>query len=117
MLVVYTASQVLEKLGAFDTYPAIDIPFHFLWGVSAAYAVDTITNHKLKVNQILAGTFAIGVAWEFYEVWRGLPDTGLTPNTLQDIIMDMLGATGYITLRWWPTENTLVPIEIDPKTK
>jgi hypothetical protein len=30
MLVVYTASQVLEKLGAFDAYPAIDIPFHFL---------------------------------------------------------------------------------------
>jgi hypothetical protein len=71
----------------------------------------------MQTQWILGGTLVVGIIWEIYEVLLGLPDTGLTVNTIQDIIMDMLGAIGYIVWRDRAPSSTPVPIEIDSKTK
>jgi hypothetical protein len=38
----------------------------------------------------MARTLIIGVAWEVYELMRGLEQTGFTPASGKDIIMDMV---------------------------
>jgi hypothetical protein len=71
----------------------------------------------MQTRWILRGTLIVGIIWEIYEVLLGLPDTGLTANTLQDLIMDMLGAVGYIVWRDRTTSSTPIPIVIESKTK
>ena len=83
-------SQLVEKIGTFEQYPWIDIPFHILGGYVIAHAIDTISNKTGTVSSIMARTLIIGVAWEVYELMHGLEQTGFTPASGKDIIMDMV---------------------------
>jgi hypothetical protein len=71
----------------------------------------------MQTRWILSGTLIVGIIWEIYEVLLGLPDTGLTANTLQDVIMDMLGAMGYVILRDRSTSGTPIPLTIESDKK
>ena len=83
-------SQLVEKIGTFEQYPSIDIPFHILGGYAIAHAIDTISNKTSTVSSVMLRTLLIGVAWEVYELMRGLEQTGFTPASGKDIIMDMV---------------------------
>lgn len=72
-----------------------DTALHFLGGVSAglgaAWFFSTLRQHKFFLLGLL-GVFAVGVAWEIFEVVVGFPrETNYAVDTTTDIVMDMIG--------------------------
>lgn len=109
--------QVLaEQYYWYWTYRWLDILMHFLGGVwvglGAIWLVHFAREHanilqKLRpfVLAVLAGV-VVGFVWEGYEygvwVWTDTLPPNHVPDSLLDLVMDVLGAiAGYGLYRWW----------------
>ena len=70
-----------------------DIIMHFLGGAGIAmsiYCIIIFFNININLWQIITLTIIAGIGWEFFEIAYNL--SGSNYDTLQDLIMDTLGA-------------------------
>ncbi len=100
--------------------PWFDIPLHFLCGIFSGLAVATFyfhwfksveTDRRLFFIAVMVGVFAIGVLWEFFEMYAGLTfmyEPGFWGDTLLDLVFDLSGAfvsyilsSHFYALRFW----------------
>jgi hypothetical protein len=89
------------------TYLWLDIPMHFLGGMTVALGL--LTFFAKYVPRSLRGfvltlgvVFVVGIAWEVFELVNGLIDIELRPiaDTLLDLVLDLMGgALGYALAR------------------
>ena len=104
---VYLIHLAVKGLGLYEVFPNIDIPFHYLGGLSIAYTcaqvlaylesekVTTTLHRGIFLALLLSLTATVAVFWEFAEF---LSDqflaTNLQPsiaNTMQDQFLGILG--------------------------
>jgi len=86
-------------------YLWLDIPVHFLGGISVVLGVSILPFFRIKVGpryRTLLATLCIvlcvGLMWEIFEVFAGVPieREGFVFDTTIDLLMDMLGGViGY----------------------
>ena len=105
--VVFLVHTVVKLLGLYERFPAIDIPFHYLGGLSIAYTCAQVLSY-LESQKITAAlhrgiflvlllslTSTVAVFWEFAEfISDQLLATNLQPsiaNTMQDQFLGILG--------------------------
>jgi hypothetical protein len=81
-----------------------DVMMHFLGGVWVALAVLWVSHmpfvpaslkSRISFGSLALSVFVVGLAWEAYELVLGfscLYDPGYASDTIQDLIMDTLGA-------------------------
>ena len=105
--VVYLVHLTVKGMGLYDMFPNVDIPFHYLGGLSIAYTcaqllaylesekVTPVLHRALFLLLLLSITATVAVFWEFAEF---LSDqflaTNLQPsiaNTMQDQFLGILG--------------------------
>ncbi len=110
-MVVYLVHLAVKALGGYEMFPNIDIPFHYLGGLSIAYTcaqvlsylesekVTTVLPKGLFLLLLLSLTATVAVFWEFAEF---LSDqflaTNLQPsiaNTMQDQFLGILGGSTW----------------------
>ena len=105
--VIFLVHTVAKLLGLYKEFPAIDIPFHYLGGLSIAYTCAQVLSY-LESQKITAAlhrgiflvlllslTATVAVFWEFAEfISDQLLATNLQPsiaNTMQDQFLGILG--------------------------
>jgi len=104
---VYLVHLTAKGLGVYEMFPYVDIPFHYMGGLSIAYTASQILSYleseKLtaQLNQwiflvlLLSLTAMAAVSWEFAEfISDQLLHTNLQPsiaNTMQDQLLGILG--------------------------
>ncbi|HEY9528950.1 MAG TPA: hypothetical protein VIR02_17810 [Anaerolineales bacterium] len=112
--VVYLVHLAVKGLGLYDMFPNVDIPFHYLGGLSIAYTCAQILSYleteKLTTTLhrgvflvlLLSLTATVAVFWEFAEF---LSDqflaTTLQPsiaNTMQDQFLGILGGGTWVLI-------------------
>jgi hypothetical protein len=86
-------------------FPLIDIPMHMLGGISVAFSIllsgdfgIRLPKIYLQFSSVLAMVFIVGLLWEAFEVWAGVPlfQPYFYLDSVKDLIMDVLGgAIGY----------------------
>lgn len=105
--VVYLVHLGVKAMGLYNMFPNVDIPFHYLGGLSIAYTcaqllgyleserVTPVLHKALFLLFLLSITATVAVFWEFAEF---LSDqflaTNLQPsiaNTMQDQFLGILG--------------------------
>jgi hypothetical protein len=105
--VVYLVHVAVKVLGGYEVFPNIDIPFHYLGGLSIAYTCARVLSylesekltsalHKgLFLLLLLSLTATVAVFWEFAEFLSDqFLNTNLQPsiaNTMQDQFLGILG--------------------------
>ena len=105
--VVFLVHTVVKLLGLYEMFPAIDIPFHYLGGLSIAYTcarvlsyleserVTAVLNRAIFLVLLLSLTATVAVFWEFAEfISDQILATNLQPsiaNTMQDQFLGILG--------------------------
>lgn len=80
-------------------YPWLDTSVHFLAGITIGLFVTWfVLAHRTHISPTvslyltLAVTLAVGVMWEFFEVWVGIPrESNFVFDTKMDIIADIFG--------------------------
>ena len=109
--IVFLVHLTAKTLGLYEMFPNIDIPFHYLGGLSIAYTcaqalsylesqkVTTTLHRGLFLVLLLSLTATVAVFWEFAEF---LSDqflaTNLQPsiaNTMQDQFLGILGGSTW----------------------
>ncbi len=83
----------------------LDIPVHILGGVCVALGISVLSLFRIALPQryetlsvYLGIVFLIGIFWEIFEVWAGIPVTedGFLFDVFLDLSMDLLGGViGY----------------------
>lgn len=115
MLVFATHIFVSYGLHLYILFPSIDIPMHYLGGLTMAYscfaALGFLQQHKIicpldkAIEWVLVFTLiaTIAVFWEFAEFSMDrLLGTNVQinlQNTMQDLLMGMLGAASMVTYK------------------
>jgi hypothetical protein len=119
-IVVFLIHLVVKALGGYEMLPAIDIPFHYIGGLSIAYTVSQILsyfesekitaelNKAIFLALLLSLTATAAVSWEFAEfISDRFLHTNLQPsnaNTMQDQFLGILGggtwAAIYLRRAW-----------------
>ena len=106
-LAVFLVHWAARSLGIYEMFPNVDIPFHFMGGLSIAYTASQLLSF-LESEKITAGlnkaiflllllslTATATVAWEFAEfISDQFLHTNLQPsiaNTMQDQFLGILG--------------------------
>jgi hypothetical protein len=119
---------LVRVLNVYSFFPWLDIPMHYLGGLSMAYCLSlaqtSLQDHKV-VNQldklielVLVFTLVatIAVFWEFAEfLLDHLLGTDLQvslPNTMQDLLMGILGAGTLVGYKIMKT-----PLRFDPERR
>ncbi len=105
-LMVFIA--VLHWIGALSDYYSTtewyDIPMHFMGGAWVALFGLWVTGTSygaflgpfVNIRNLFLYTLAVGVAWEFLELaleFNSLGDVGYWPDTMLDLVMDLLGTS------------------------
>lgn len=107
-LSVLAAGHILSlSFYLYWTYLWLDIPMHFLGGMTVALGFLTFfSSYVVRSLRGLALTlgvvFVVGIAWEVFELVNGLIDIELRPiaDTALDIVLDLIGgALGYALAR------------------
>ena len=105
--IVYLVHVVVRTLGGYEIFPDIDIPFHYLGGLSIAYSCARVLSY-LESEKLTAAlhrgyfllllfsiTATVAVFWEFAEFLSDrILNTSLQPsiaNTMQDQFLGILG--------------------------
>lgn len=105
--IVYLVHVVVRTLGGYEIFPDIDIPFHYLGGLSIAYSCARVLSY-LESEKLTAAlhrgyfllllfsiTATVAVFWEFAEFLSDrVLNTSLQPsiaNTMQDQFLGILG--------------------------
>jgi hypothetical protein len=105
--VVFLVHLAAKGAGLYEMLPNIDIPFHYLGGLSIAcmcaqvlsylesQKITTALHKGLFLMMLLSLTATVAVCWEFAEFLSDqFLDTNLQPsiaNTMQDQFLGMLG--------------------------
>ena len=106
-MVVFLVHLGVKGLGGYEMFPDVDIPFHYMGGLSIAYTASQILsylesekitaelNRVLFLVLILSLTATAAVSWEFAEfISDRFLSTNLQPsiaNTMQDQCLGILG--------------------------
>ena len=117
--VIYFVNIFLIKLGLYNNYSWLDIPMHFLGGVSIAYMFVLfldffkeenfieIKNKFLFVGIVVALVGLVAIFWEFYEfcvwIYFDLSWAMTYEDTLLDLFMGLLG--GLVVGVWRKNVN------------
>lgn len=84
--------------------PWFDVLLHFLGGLFTGLAVVAFyvhwfgaieIDHRRLFWSVMVGVLAVGVSWEFFEMYAGLTfvgQFGFWSDTISDIILDLSGA-------------------------
>ena len=105
--IVYLVHVVVRTLGGYEIFPDIDIPFHYLGGLSIAYSCARVLSY-LESEKLTAAlhrgyfllllfsiTATVAVFWEFAEFLSDrVLNTSLQPsiaNTMHDQFLGILG--------------------------
>ena len=111
-VIVFLVHLIAVKvLDLYRMFPNVDIPFHYIGGLSIAYATTKILSHLeskkvtaaldrvLLLVLLLSLTATTTVFWEFAEfILDQLLDTHLQPslaNTMQDQFLGILGGSTW----------------------
>ena len=119
-LIVFLVHFAVKGFGLYEVFPNIDIPFHYLGGLSIAYTcalvlsyledekVTTVVHRGLFLLLLLSLTATVAVFWEFAEFLSDqFLNTNLQPsiaNTMQDQFLGILGG-GTWTLIYFKRER------------
>jgi hypothetical protein len=99
---------LVRVLNVYNFFPWLDIPMHYLGGLSMAYSLSlaytSLQNHKIisqldtliELVLVFSLVSTVAIFWEFAEfLLDQLLGTSLQislPNTMQDLLMGVLGA-------------------------
>ena len=122
---VFFVHLVAKTLGLYERYPNVDIPFHYMGGLSIAYTasqilsylesakITTVLNRMIFLVLILSLTTVAAVFWEFAEfISDRFLQTSLQPsiaNTMQDQLMGILGGATWVVFQFqriWRTSRS-----------
>ena len=103
MLVVVALHWIASFKGYYWTTSWYDIMMHFLGGlfvfIAALWALNTQYAAKLApyitLRNLLIFVFVVGFLWEAHEIvlkFADVNEAGYSPDTIDDLINDMLGA-------------------------
>ena len=106
-LAIFLVHLTVKGLGGYEMFPAMDIPFHYMGGLSIAYTASRILlylesekisaelNKVIFLVLLLSLTATAAVSWEFAEfISDRFLYTNLQPsiaNTMQDQFLGILG--------------------------
>ncbi|MCD5382426.1 MAG: hypothetical protein LR017_03925 [Candidatus Pacebacteria bacterium] len=106
VLVMGVVHIVSLELYLYWRFPWLDIPMHLLGGVAVALAlllllqwIPRMPRRYLALFPIVMGVLVVGLVWEVFEIWAGIPliEPGFERDMLLDICMDIVGgAVGYV---------------------
>lgn len=115
LVVFFTHLFSSRVLNAYEIYPHLDIPMHFAGGCAIAFFVSKcfqvlprnyVKKSRVNILEILligSITVSVAVFWEFAEFLFDLSfGTNIQislANTIQDLIMGLLGALAIIVIR------------------
>ena len=104
------------RLNLYTIFPSLDIPFHYIGGLSIAYTsaqilsyleqekITATLNRVIFLILILSLTATTAVFWEFAEfIGDKLLDTNIQvslANTMQDQFLGILGGTTWAFVRY-----------------
>lgn len=99
LLVVLFAFNILaSELSLYWIYRWFDIPMHFIGGALVCWIwLVGVSWYKKSIDidwlQALIGTFVIGVAWEFLEMYMKVAQMvpEYTIDSVKDVFVDMVG--------------------------
>jgi hypothetical protein len=110
-IIVFLAHSIAKTLGLYILFPNVDIPFHFIGGLSIAYTSSRILsflesekitarlNKVIFLMLLLSLTATVAVFWEFAEfISDQFLATNLQPsiaNTMQDQFLGILGGSTW----------------------
>ena len=82
-----------------------DIPMHILGGIVIAFTIlviprfqNTLPERYFSLFAVLCGVLIIGLLWEIFEIWAGIPlyEEGFGIDLVSDLVMDIIGGVvGY----------------------
>jgi hypothetical protein len=115
-LVVFTTHLFLSRVfHIYEIYPHMDIPMHFAGGFAIAFFVskcfqilprDYVKRNRVNILEILligSLTASVAVFWEFaeflFDQFFGTNIQISLANTIQDLVMGLLGALAIIFIR------------------
>ena len=106
---------LVRVINIYSYYPWLDMPMHYLGGLSMAYSLSlagtalqerkTISrlDNSIELVLIFTGVITIAVFWEFGEFlldhFLGTNLQVSLPNTMQDLLMGILGAGTIVVLK------------------
>jgi hypothetical protein len=112
--VVYLVHLAVKGLGGYEMFPAVDIPFHYMGGLSIAYTASQLLSYleseriTAELNKaiflvlLLSLTATAAVFWEFAEfISDRFFHTNLQPsiaNTMQDQFLGILGGCTWAVM-------------------
>ena len=109
LVTVAVANEIAIHFFLYWKYSWIDMPIHFLGGVSVALGISILPFLRITLSPRLGTffayvtmTFTAGVAWEVFEFTNGITkiEPGFYSDTFSDLCMDILGgAIGYGIVR------------------
>jgi hypothetical protein len=116
-----------EVLHLYSLYPNVDMPFHYIGGLSIAYSASLVLSHleSEKVTSplnrviflalLLSLTTTVAVFWEFAEfISDQLLGTQLQPsiaNTMQDQFLGILGGGTWALIYFKRERESKVSVE------
>lgn len=100
---------VALKLSLYYKYLWLDLPMHVLGGITVSLGYFLLPRFKIalperyfKLFPTLIFVLAVGLLWEWFEIWAGIPlyTEGFAIDMLGDLAMDLVGGTvGYLLAR------------------
>ena len=106
-MVIFLVHLAVKGLGGYEMFPDVDIPFHYMGGLSIAYTASRILSYlesekiTAALNKViflvllLSLTATVAASWEFAEfISDRFLHTNLQPsiaNTMQDQFLGILG--------------------------
>jgi hypothetical protein len=93
-------------------YPWLDLFSHFLGGLWIALASAWLLSYvarEVTVLRLILAAMVIGVAWEVFEVFAGIPrEANFAFDTSLDLTMDFIGAlAGFALARYLVRDGTI----------
>ena len=115
MIVLFAHLTASKILHLYKLFPNLDIPFHYIGGLSIAYVsadilsylehekiISNVLNKAIFLLLMFSLTVTATVFWEFVEfIWDRLLDTNMQislANTMQDQFMGVLGGMTWVLI-------------------
>ncbi len=105
LMTLATVHIVALKFFLYWKYLWLDIPVHILGGICVAFGIAILPFFRIVIpyryqtlTAYILGVLLVGVLWELFEIWAGIPLTqeGFAVDAITDLCMDVLGAVvGY----------------------
>lgn len=102
---IAVAHYLAYEFTLYYQYPWLDVPMHILGGITAAFGFLLLPVFHIELPEryidllpVLAFVLVIGLVWELFEIWIGLPliEGTYEQDLFGDLAMDLVGgALGF----------------------